>query len=170
MLGTNSQIPVGLLLFEPRNSNANNRCPFLKATFLSKHGCSIYPDRPLRCRLFPFGRIVRGDTSYFIKQPCFCDQGKVKSYTLAEWIIKAELEPYFRYEAIPFLHCLDLQAYKALPFNIKERLGNLMYDIDTTLVQNTIERSFSIDEIFETVNSVILTYLKQNNCILEKTD
>lgn len=71
--------------------------------FLGPGGCSVHPDRPLVCRLFPLGQIrgKDGRTRYGIMPlhpDClgqFDTEGTVGSYLESQ-----ELGPYFRYDRI----------------------------------------------------------------------
>ena len=83
--------------------------------FLGPGGCSVYPDRPLVCRLFPLGQITgkKGRMRYGVMPlhpDClghFDTEGTVGSY-----LISQELGPYFRCERIRHAVSFPLEVLK----------------------------------------------------------
>lgn len=77
--------------------DANKSCPFVRP-----EGCSIYPNRPSACRIYPVGRATRlageGDRleeQYFLVQEEHC-RGfeKGSTWTTDTWTMDQGLEPY----------------------------------------------------------------------------
>jgi Fe-S-cluster containining protein len=71
--------------------------------FLDSRGCSVHPDRPLVCRLFPLGQITDGRgvlryASMPLHPDClglFYTEGTVESYLDSQGTL-----PYFRYDRV----------------------------------------------------------------------
>lgn len=68
-------------------------------SFLSKDGCSVHPNRPLVCRLYPLRRVVSTDGNEAfavtrLEQNC---RGHIKqSGSIAAYLVSQELGPYLR--------------------------------------------------------------------------
>ena len=73
------------------------KCPFLRET-----GCSVYPDRPGFCRIYPLARIVRkrpnqavNEASYLlIKEPHCLGYHESKAWTVRAWMEDQAVQPY----------------------------------------------------------------------------
>lgn len=85
---------------------ALRRRPDGACVFLGSSGCTVHTDRPLACRLYPLGRIVRGSDETWVVLPAADGSegvrgtaGKVKSYVRKQG-------------AIPYMRAAD--AYHAL--------------------------------------------------------
>ena len=73
------------------------KCPFLRET-----GCSVYPDRPGFCRIYPLARIVRkrpnqaaSEASYLvIKEPHCLGYHESKAWTVRAWMEDQAVQPY----------------------------------------------------------------------------
>ena len=129
VLGEDSHLPLAFLQFEEK-SEGRNKCPFLRS-----YGCSVYDDRPLRCRLYPLGRAVdlQGVSYFFIMDAGdYCGVGKGKLYTVEEWIKNSGIEPYLKWSDrfIKLLFNLDLAKFKELETGQKVKAAVIMYDID----------------------------------------
>jgi hypothetical protein len=127
--GEESQLPIAILKFE-ETKDYHNKCPFLRS-----YGCKVYEDRPLRCRLYPVGRAVGiGDVSYFflMDTPAYCGLGKGKVYTLEEWLVKCQIEPYLLWSDRFFepIFKMDHVKYRESDPALKLALGMVMYDFD----------------------------------------
>lgn len=69
--------------------------------FLNSEGCSVHPDRPLVCRLYPLGQIVdREGKERFGSMPLHPDCLGVlgKDGTVESYLNSQEVKPYFRIE------------------------------------------------------------------------
>jgi hypothetical protein len=65
-------------------------CPFLK-----HRRCSIYPARPLACRLFPLGKVCNGEAKTVFMKDCDCAGiGKGRRLTLREYIAEQRAGEY----------------------------------------------------------------------------
>ena len=65
-------------------------CPFLKG-----RRCSIYPARPLACRLFPLGRLCDTEVkTVFMADACCPGIGRGERLDLSEYIAEQEAEEY----------------------------------------------------------------------------
>ncbi|MCI0330712.1 MAG: YkgJ family cysteine cluster protein [candidate division Zixibacteria bacterium] len=126
--GSDSQLPVALL--KTKEGEKTQPCVFLK-----KGLCGVHEDKPLRCRLYPLGRIMADDgTSYFFLQnvPSYCQVGRGKEWTLEEYLKESEIESFTDWSdrlLVPLLE-MDFEKYKALPLIEKVRLASFMYDFD----------------------------------------
>jgi Fe-S-cluster containining protein len=78
---------------------AEKTCPFL-----TKAGCSVYPDRAYSCRLFPVEQGLHYDDSgpagrmvYFFRPPDFCrGQHQARSLTVKGWIDDQQADTYIQ--------------------------------------------------------------------------
>jgi Fe-S-cluster containining protein len=65
--------------------------------FLGKEGCTVHPDRPLVCRLYPLGRHVRADENeaFFHLQPHPHSHGTfTRSGTIGEFLTSQDAHPF----------------------------------------------------------------------------
>ncbi len=96
-IGPGSGLPV--VAFKP-NPATGHACPFVQTD-----GCSVYPDRPGSCRLYPLARaIVRnretGDVSEFyalIHEPHCLGFGIDSRQTVGEWLSSQDVATHNRY-------------------------------------------------------------------------
>ncbi len=87
-----------------------------RCIFLGEQGCTVHPDRPLVCRLFPLGRVIdAAGNVHFVRYPDphaargeFGDAGIVQDYVTAQG-------------AEPFIAAAD--AYFAFFCRANDRLG-----------------------------------------------
>jgi Fe-S-cluster containining protein len=74
----------------------------LKCPFVSRAGCTVYPDRPGSCRIYPLARIVRRKPNeqtceawhIVIKEPHCLGFDEPKQWTVREWIQTQGVQPY----------------------------------------------------------------------------
>jgi len=156
-LGGQSHLPLALLKYE--GNEFKNKCPFLRS-----YGCSVYPDRPLRCRLYPLGRIIIEDKSYFILQETstYCNVGHGESHTVIDWIEESGLEEYFNLgEDYSYLQGVDFDKYKALSEEVKHALIIIMYDVDRSLLMIREEqRPTTTIDIMKVTTNLIKAFFK----------
>lgn len=137
--GGESQLPMAIL--KTQKDDKLQRCVFLK-----KNLCSVHEDKPVRCRIYPLGRIMADDgTSYFFLQnvPSYCQVGHGREWTLEEYLKESEVETFVDWSdrlLKPVLE-MDFEKYKALPMTDKVLLASYMYDFDT-YVDDAIENGF----------------------------
>jgi Fe-S-cluster containining protein len=75
----------------------NLRCPFV-----SRAGCTVYPDRPGSCRIYPLARIVKRKPNQqtaeawhiVIKEPHCLGFDEPRQWTVREWIQGQGVQPY----------------------------------------------------------------------------
>lgn len=90
----NLHFPVLLLKM---NDDARKSCPFV-----GKQGCTVYPDRPWACRMYPLGLASPGDNGddlneefYFLLKEDVCKGfNENHEYTVAEWLRDQGIEEY----------------------------------------------------------------------------
>jgi len=131
-LGSESRLPIVLLKYE-LESPTKNKCSFLRS-----YGCKVYKDRPLRCRLYPVGRIhsTNGKSFFFLTDVAsYCNLGKGQEHTIEQWIEKSEVEPYFKWsdKLFDLFFKMDHQKYRRLDDTLKYKLGFMIYDFDTAI-------------------------------------
>ncbi len=137
--GGDSQLPMALL--KTKEDDKLQRCVFLK-----KGLCGVHEDKPLRCRLYPLGRVLPEDgKSYFFLQnvPSYCQVGRGREWALEEYLKESEIEPFVDWSdrlLLPLLE-MDFEKYKALPLTDKVLLASYLYDFDT-YVDDAIEKGF----------------------------
>ncbi len=137
-----THIPIALLKYQGKESH--NKCSFLRS-----YGCLVYEDRPLRCRLYPLGRISDRGVSYFnLVNNCRCgDVGNGRSWTIRGWAEESKAEPYLEFQG--FLNDLyenmDRPKFKALTKQVKLQFGNALFDIDS-FIRNIPPKSRPSDE------------------------
>ena len=123
-----THIPIALLKYQGEESR--NKCGFLRS-----YGCSVYEDRPLRCRLYPLGRISDRGVSYFnLINNCPCgDVGDGRSWTIRGWVEESGTKAHLEFQG--FLNDLyeniDRPKFKALPEQVKMQFGYTLFDIDS---------------------------------------
>ena len=64
--------------------------------FLGPEGCEVHADRPLACRLYPLGRIVRGDRERWVELPAADGSEGVRSVdgSVADYVASQGAEPF----------------------------------------------------------------------------
>jgi len=150
-LDNETHIPIALLNYSGREHK--NKCHFLRS-----YGCSVYQDRPLRCRLYPLGRLSSRDkTFYMLINNCPCgDKLSSNEWTVSDWLSESECKSYLEFENVSngILEDCDMEIYKALSPEIKLEFGRMLYDIDRLI--NSFDR-----ETHPTGNQEIMTCLKR---------
>ena len=94
VLRSSNYFPEVLLRMSPTREKA---CPFLSAA-----GCTVYPDRPDTCRIFPFEHGILYDARqkkdtpvYFFRPPDFCrGHHEDEEWTMSKWIRDQDAEVY----------------------------------------------------------------------------
>ncbi len=129
ILGAESQLPLMLLKFPWIGKNKN------ECVFIGSSGCRIYDNRPLVCRMYPVGRITDREMNsyYFIPETAdYCQFGKGREYTIEDWLMEADVEPYLewsnRYNNL-FLN-IDHEKYRSKSHTRKCLFGEMLYDFD----------------------------------------
>ena len=92
----NLKYPVILLKM---NDDVKKSCPFV-----SKEGCTVYPDRPWACRMYPLGLASPGEDHdqlnqefYFLLKESICHGFEEKKMqTVGEWLSDQGIEEYNR--------------------------------------------------------------------------
>ncbi|MEE9552654.1 MAG: YkgJ family cysteine cluster protein [candidate division Zixibacteria bacterium] len=128
MLDKDNCIPIATLTCQ--GTEGRNKCHFSRS-----YGCSVYNDRPLRCRLYPLGKISNKEKSYFMlinNCPCgdmVCDT----EWTVNSWLSESECDPYIEYQQFmtELLEDCDLEKYKSLSGIAKIEFGKTIYDLDS---------------------------------------
>ena len=132
ILDKETHLPMVLLKYQ--GEEGKNKCHFLRS-----YGCSVYKDRPLRCRLYPLGKISSKDKSYFmLVNNCPCgDCGDGKNWSVADWIDESECRPYFEFQrlTIDILEDYDREVYETLPEDVKLRFGVMLFDLDAMIAE-----------------------------------
>lgn len=129
-LDHDTHLPIALLRYQGEGNR--NKCGFLRS-----YGCSVYKDRPLRCRLYPLGKISNGGVLYFcLINNCQCgDVENDRSWTIRGWVEESEAEPYI--ESQSFLNNIfenmDKPKFRELPEQVKLQFGNAIFDIDSSI-------------------------------------
>lgn len=131
-LDLETHIPIALLLY--RGTEGRNKCHFLRS-----YGCSVYKNRPLRCRLYPLGKISSKEKSYFMLiNNCPCGGSVCENkWTVNSWLAESECDPYIEYQQFLtelFEDC-DLEIFKSLPDNVKMEFGKTIYDLDSFIAK-----------------------------------
>ncbi len=141
-LDRNTQLPIALLGFQ--GTDSRNKCIFLRS-----YGCSVYEDRPLRCRLYPLGRLFdKGKSYYILINNCPCGDTKGdSSWTAREWIESSDAEDFLEYQEYiaEVFSYVNLDIYRRLDEDQKISLGRTLHDIDA-FVASIPEKSRSKDD------------------------
>jgi Fe-S-cluster containining protein len=129
VLGADSKLPM-MILGSPQTNGNYDQC-----VFLDSGSCEIYENRPLVCRMYPVGRMVDQElNSYFFltKTGGNCGLGKGREFTLEEWLEKADVEPYFKWNDKFHSLYMDInyEKYLALDLKYKTAFGEILYDFD----------------------------------------
>ena len=122
VLGSDSQLPLVLLKYQ-WESPMRNKC-----TFLKDNRCSVYKDRPLRCRLYPVGRMRgTGDKSFYFlgEVASYCNLGNGQEHKIEDWLEESRLEPYFKHgdKLFDLFFKMDHEKYLRLDDQLKYGLG-----------------------------------------------
>ncbi len=158
-----THIPTALLRYQGEGDR--NKCNFLRS-----YGCSVYKDRPLRCRLYPLGKISNGGVLYFcLVNNCQCgDVENGRSLTIRGWVEESEAEPYI--ESQNFLNNIyenmDKPKFKKLPEQVKLQFGNAIFDIDS-LIRGLPPQSIrsNKENIMINVGKWALDFLIDRSCL-----
>lgn len=162
-LDEHTNLPLALLRY--KGGNSRNKCYFLRS-----YGCSIYEDRPLRCRLYPLGRILNKGKSYFINvSNCKCDDSrKGRFWSVQEWIDVSAAEDYLEYQRLlsEVFSNADRAEYRRLNDDVKLGLGKLIYDIDEFLRKiPEASRPVSDREIMLRLKLGVEDFLYESGCL-----
>ena len=162
-LDDNTHFPLALLKY--KGNKRRNKCHFLRS-----YGCSVYEDRPLRCRLYPLGRILNRGKSYFIHiGNCQCgNTPEDKSWGAQEWIDASGAENYLEYQGYisDIYSFADWHAYGNLNNDIKLMLGETLYNIDEFLEKiPQISRPVSDKEIMLSLKYWVEGFFIDNGCL-----
>ncbi len=141
-------LPVIILKME----GAERKCPFV-----SLSGCTIYPNRPWACRMYPLGLAESrtADTAakfYFLLNEEFCHgHGKGKTCQLREWQAQQGLEEYDLLET-PFRELMLHTSWEKAGTLTPEKMGMYFmacYDLDNFrrfVLESSFLRRFEMDE------------------------
>ena len=115
--------------------------------FLGSEGCTVHPDRPLVCRLYPLGRQVSADgaESFSPVEPHPQSRGEyTRSGTIAEFLVTQDAYPFMRAADDYFFwlcaarECLD-EASDGEAANVAaedEDVARDLLDMDTTIARH----------------------------------
>jgi len=164
-LGAKSQFPIALLKYQA--TEKGNKCPFL-----TNQGCSVYQDRPLRCRLYPLGRAYSDGYSYFYLAQVDknCGINNSRRYVLEEWLSGSEVGPFCDWSDVFHLLFMNIdhEKYKEIAPELKYFFGFLMYDFDTHM-KRLSAKNLNDNETMAITLDIAKVYLnklglvKQNN-------
>ncbi|UCC78490.1 MAG: YkgJ family cysteine cluster protein [Candidatus Zixiibacteriota bacterium] len=162
-LDEHTHFPLAMLRL--KGNDSRNKCFFLRS-----YGCSVYEDRPLRCRLYPLGRILYRGKSYFIHiDNCKChDSQKGRSWSVREWIDACGAHDYLEYQRLvgEVFSCADEDKYRSLNEKIKLGSGKLFYDIDKFLKKiPDNSRPLSDREIMLDLKRRVEDFLFETGCL-----
>ncbi len=146
---------------------ASLRCPFVTAS-----GCSVYPDRPSSCRIYPLARAISQSrktgeiTEHFalLKESHCLGHEQEKNQTVREWVEKQGLLPYNE-QNDRLLELISIKnRLKTGPFDLAfVRMFHLaLYDLDT-FRRKIFEDGLLSDFAVETA---LLTRAKQDDTLL----
>jgi len=158
-----THLPIALLGY--KGNVSRNKCHFLRS-----YGCSVYEDRPLRCRLYPLGRISNKGKSYFIHiNNCPCGNlPDDKSWNAQEWIDVSGAEDYLEYQDyISNIYSFaDWDTYGNLSNDIKLKLGQALYNIDEFLEKiPEISRPVTDKEIMLSLKCWVEGFFIEHGCL-----
>lgn len=126
-LDENTHFPIAFLTY--KGKSRRNKCHFLRS-----YGCSVYEDRPLRCRLYPLGRLIDKGKSYFMLiNNCPCgDFPSDSNWTADTWIKESKAADYLENQGFitNVMSYVDLDIYRALDIDLKIQLGKTLFNID----------------------------------------
>jgi hypothetical protein len=158
-----THLPHALLKY--KGKNLRNKCHFLRS-----YGCSVYEDRPLRCRLYPLGRILNKGKSYFIHiSNCKCDGYRDgETWNVQEWIDASGAEDYLEYQMLvsgAFSYA-NGEKYRNLDKDIKLRFGKSLYNIDAFIEKNPgISHPITDKEIMCSLSLLVEKFLIEHGCL-----
>ena len=163
ILDDNIHFPIALLKY--KGNSARNKCHFLRS-----YGCSIYEDRPLRCRLYPLGRILHDGKSYFIHiNNCSCEESDAyAAWSAQEWIDNSNAEEYLEYQGYisEVYSYADWETFRNLDIDKKLALGETLYHIhEFPETIPVISRPVSDKEIMSSLKYRVEEFLIENGCL-----
>lgn len=136
ILGKESKLPLVLLKMNPL-------CVF------SKNGlCTVYEDRPQRCRMFPIGRVVKiskdnteKETKYMVMKNC--SKKSLRSqhlHTVKEWLKNQDCDEFITGADIfsEFITELDNKGYPKCDAEFNNKFVSIFYDIDNVVLETGI--------------------------------
>ncbi len=100
-LAANRGLSTGALLerFATRDGTALRHRPDGGCVFLGERGCTVHPDRPLACRLYPLGAVALGDgpPGFVELEPHPRSEGVYgEDGTVGDYLASQGAEPYLR--------------------------------------------------------------------------
>ena len=130
--GPETGLPVATLRLDPARRMA---CPFVGSA-----GCSVYPDRPAACRLYPLARAVRrsADTGrlsehFALIQEAHClGHGSGRRLSIAAWVQDQGLTAYHRMND-PFVEVIAVKRCahpQSLSLAEEQLVRQALYDLD----------------------------------------
>ncbi len=129
------------------NEENNKRC-----YFVTEEGCTIYPERPWACRMYPIDRVDEGDAFYFMTTPEKCKGLKEKrSWNLWDWLHGQGLKEYLPFEN-QLKEMVETEAFTGKKIEnpkITEMYYMALYDIDRFrefIFQTKFLEYFYVDE------------------------
>ncbi len=167
-IDSETHLPIALLTY--KGEERRNKCHFLRS-----FGCGVYKDRPLRCRLYPLGRINNNNQSYFMLiNNCPCgDSPCGKEWSVQSWVDDSEAEDYLDNQNIlhSIYYMINKDAYRLLPLETKTLFGRGLYDIDSFLRRLPAEdRPESDIEIMGKLKNWAEDFIANNGCLLPEYD
>lgn len=164
--GPESGLPIVTLV--PRQGN-DLVCPFV-----TEEGCSVYPDRPSACRIYPLARAIKRSretgeiVEYFmlVKEPHCKGHGNGKTQTVRSWIIDQELPVYNTLNDL-MMEIISLKN-RMLPGSLDQKSKNILYttcyDLDkfkTEIDHGTVTEDLVLSsELLAKIKNDELTRLK----------
>lgn len=147
----NLHFPVLLLKM---NDDAKKSCPFV-----AEQGCTVYPDRPWACRMYPLGLASPGEDAgdvseefYFLLKEDVCKGfNEDREFTVAEWLENQGIEEYNEngeYFKEITTHHFFREGNKLNPQQI-EMFFTACYDIDRFrrfVFESSFFNKFEVDE------------------------
>ena len=167
-LDESTHFPIALLKY--KGNNRKNKCHFLRS-----YGCSVYEDRPLRCRLYPLGRILDKRKSYFMRLAnCSCDShSDGRPWSVQDWINESQAEEYLDYQGLisEIYSRADWASYRDLEREIKMEFGKALYDLDRFLSNKSDDRRpISEGEIMLRLAHWVERFFEDHGCIRRKEE
>ena len=132
------------------------KCPF------KEKGCSIYSSRPVRCRLYPLGRVFQDEIIYVLPEERCLGFESGRKQTIAEWLVQQNVTEFdsLTKKWNDFLISLkDKEKSEFFPVIFRK----VFYDFDDPLIKEYRKEENNLEQFMENLYGIFAMLIKKIN-------